>query len=493
MSTAGTARLWTKHFILATGVNFLLSLIFYLLVTTLALYAVERFGASDSEAGLASSAFVIGAMVSRLFAGAAVDRVGRRRMVLASLVVFAGASLLYLPADELGLLLAVRFVHGVAFGSGNTALAAAVQGLIPGLRRGEGTGYFAMSGTLATAVGPFVALLLVDGPGYEALFTACAAVSVLAMLLALTLRLPEAPRMPSRAGSAARGRRSGLHLSRVVAPAALPIAAVMLGLGIAYSGVVSFLNSYADQLGLGLAASAFFLVYAVVVLVSRPLAGRLQDHRGDNAVIYPALASFAAGLVLLALAGGPAMLVAAGAFVGLGYGTLMSAAQVVAIKAAPKEHLGRAISTFCLLADAGAGVGPLLLGLLLPVSGYSAMYLVLAAVVVASAGAYHLVHGRAAARTAAPAAERAAADVPAGTANPTDEGNPTDEAVPAGEAVPVAAGGTPAAPAGVPAPAAGRSSRAGKRPGPLRRPGRPTAARGTRPPARTRRRERALR
>ena len=50
------AKLWTKNFILAIVVNLFISMVFYLLMTTMALYAVDRFQASDTAAGFASSA-----------------------------------------------------------------------------------------------------------------------------------------------------------------------------------------------------------------------------------------------------------------------------------------------------------------------------------------------------------------------------------------------------------------------------------------------------
>ena len=94
-------RLWTRELVLASVTNLLLGLVFYLLMTTMALYAASRFHASDSLSGLAASMFVIGATVARLFAGNLVDLVGRRRVLLICLVVVLLASASYLPIDSL--------------------------------------------------------------------------------------------------------------------------------------------------------------------------------------------------------------------------------------------------------------------------------------------------------------------------------------------------------------------------------------------------------
>ena len=53
-----------------------------------------------------------------------------------------------------------RIIHGVAFGVASTATGTISAGIIPNERRGEGTGYFAMSMNLAMAIGPFIGLFI---------------------------------------------------------------------------------------------------------------------------------------------------------------------------------------------------------------------------------------------------------------------------------------------------------------------------------------------
>lgn len=127
---------------LAWLVNFSQYLVFYLLVTTMALYAVREFAAGDAASGFASSSFVVGATVARLVTGFIVDRLGRRRVMLAALAVTILACALYLPTASLPLLIAVRILHGFAYAFASTAVMAIVQSVIPAARRAEGTGFF---------------------------------------------------------------------------------------------------------------------------------------------------------------------------------------------------------------------------------------------------------------------------------------------------------------------------------------------------------------
>lgn len=391
MAGAGDHKqpLWSRNFILAILAQFFIGTVFYLLITTMALYAVEQFRASESAAGLASSIFVLGALAARVFAGKYLDFIGRRRLLLLALALYAVAGALYIPADELGVLLGIRAVHGMAFGAAGTAVSASVVGLIPVRRRAEGMGYFGISTTMAAAIGPFLALLLADTVGYTALFLASTAASVAALIIALPLRLPE--RVPTEREQREKWR---MRLTDVLDPNALPIALVMFLGGVAYSSVMAFLASYASDLELLTAGSLFFLVYAAAVLVSRLFIGRIHDRRTDNTVVYPTLVAFAAGLAVLGLAQDTWGMLAAAVLIGLGFGGLMPSGQTIAVTSAPDHRIGIATSTFYLMLDAGCGVGPLLLGTLIPLTGFNGMYLGMAGLIVATMGLYHVGHGR---------------------------------------------------------------------------------------------------
>ncbi|GAA1389035.1 MFS transporter [Luteococcus peritonei] len=354
----------------------------------MALYTVDRFQAGDAMAGFAASSFVIGSLLARLFAGRLLDVVGRRKMLTASLVVFIVVAVAYIPTRSLWLLLLLRLVHGVAYGAGNTALTAAVQAIIPPLRRSEGTGYFGLSMTLAAAVGPLLGTVLGAQGHFTQIFWWCAASSVVAMAGALLVRLPEHP-------ADAEQRRTWWRISprTMIDPVTAPIGLVMLFSAIAYSGIITFLSSYARQFDVVGAASLFFIVYAAATLLSRMVLGRIQDTIGDNAVMYPVMLLFAASLLLLALWPTATSVVLAGALAGVGFGGIIPCAQTIAVHASEPRRIGLAIATFFLMFDAGSGLGPVLLGALVPWTGFRGIYLALAGLMVPTTVLYTVVHG----------------------------------------------------------------------------------------------------
>lgn len=381
------SKLWTKNFILALVVNLFISMVFFLLTTTMALYAVERFHASDSTAGFVASAFVLGAVVARIFSGLLLEAIGRRPVILVTMILFVAASLLYIPTDSLAWLLVLRIVHGMAFGAGATAVAASAQALIPDARRGEGTGYFGVSTTLSTAVGPFLGVLMAGTGDYSGIFYFSAASSVAALVVSLFLRDPE--QRPAQQQGPFR-----LRWQDIFEPAALPISVMILLICMAYSCILTFLTSYAAAQGSASVASLFFLIYAATVLVCRLFVGRIQDRRGDNSIMYPALLAFALGLALLIPA--PTIWTITGAAIlsGMGFGTIMPGAQAIAVKESSMVRISTATATYFLLLDLGVGVGPIVLGALVPLLGYQGMYGTLAGLALLTGVLYYFVHGR---------------------------------------------------------------------------------------------------
>ncbi|GIX31054.1 MAG: hypothetical protein KatS3mg124_1526 [Porticoccaceae bacterium] len=164
----------------------------------------------------------------------------------------------------------------------------------------------------------------------------------------------------------------------------MPACALVAVTALCYSGVLAFLGVHAAERGLTAAAGYFYLVYAGVLLLTRPPVGKLLDRRGPDPVFYPCLLFLALGLASLGFAREGWQLLAAAAAVALGFGNLMSAAQALAVRVVPRERVALATATFFIFLDTGLGFGPWLLGLLVPSVGYGGLYLLLSAVPLAA-------------------------------------------------------------------------------------------------------------
>lgn len=387
------SKLLTKNFVIIFMANFLISLIFLLLMTTLTLYAINQFNASPSKAGLASSIFVIGALISRLFAGKYIEVIGRKKTLYGSLLLFFIASLLYFSAYQLSLLLVVRFIHGATFGIVTTAMQTIAIAIIPNGRHGEGISIFSLSSTLGMAFGPFLGSYLAAHFDFNKIFVVCAIFSLISIIIVLFAKIPEANITIEQMNK----MKKGFKWNNFFEVHAIPISIIIFVMGVAYSGIITYINAYSIEVNLTKPAGFFFIVYALFLLISRPFTGKLFDKKGDNIVMYPAFILFSISLVLLSTVNHGFTLLAVGVLLALGLGTLMSCAQAIAIKEAPRHQIGLATATFYMCVDGGLGIGPLLIGMLIQIFGFRDMYMILAIIVLLSIFPYYLVNGKKAA------------------------------------------------------------------------------------------------
>ncbi len=110
--------------------------------------------------------------------------------------------------------------------------------------------------------------------------------------------------------------------------------------------------------------------------------------------MYPVLLSFTFGLIILGFTHTSMILLIAAAFIVFGYGTIVPTAQAIAIQRSPANKMGLATSTFYIFADFGAGMGPFILGIIIPFIGYRHLYMAMGVLVIIALILYYYVHGR---------------------------------------------------------------------------------------------------
>lgn len=385
-------KLWTKEFILLSVINFLATLVFFLLIVTIAKFAVSEFHVSTSTAGLVSSIFIIGSLFGRLGGGRFIGQWGSKKTLLYGLIGFVVTTFLYFASFNVGLLLAYRLLQGVAVGLVGTATGTIIAQILPANRRGEGIGYFSLSAILATAIGPYIGLLFMQKfEGFTVIFMFNAVVSLLVFALFFVVKFPESLEKPARVKAVT--EKTGI-MSKFIERRAVPISLVALFVGLAYSGVLSFMTFYTADIHLETVGGYFFLIYAVVVICTRPITGKLLDARGANVIIYPCLVIFAIGMYFFSAATTSIAFIIAAICIGIGYGNFTSVAQAVAVNETPRERMGLATSTFFILYDIGLGFGPYVLGLLVPTMGYRAIFAMMIAVIALSLLLYYFLHGK---------------------------------------------------------------------------------------------------
>ncbi|RDI42245.1 MFS transporter [Falsibacillus pallidus] len=383
-----TQKLWTKEFLGISFSSFFLFLTFYILLVTLPIYTLDELHGNEQEIGLIVAIFLVSAVLCRPFSGRWIESLGRKKILLISMILFFVATPFYFLAKSFVVLLALRFFHGIGFGMATTVTGTIAADIVPNERRGEGMGYFATFMNLAMVIGPFLGLTVIHYSSFHVLFLLCAIFAALALGCALLVKLPAGAKKHSSV------QRPKLSIHDFFEKRALPISLSAGSLSFAYSSILSFISVYAKGLGLVEAASFFFVVYAAAIILSRPFTGKWFDRYGENFIIYPSILFFAIGMFVLSIVHSAPLLLVAGALIGLGYGTLVPGLQTVALNSAPPHRRGIATATFFTVFDSGIGSGSFLLGLLAAAAGYSKLYLYLSIYILIMGVGYHLLHGR---------------------------------------------------------------------------------------------------
>ena len=256
------------------------------------------FGVSAQTIGLIVPAYMIPYGVSTLFYGLLSDRLGRRPIMLASLLAFVVLTALTATAQSATQLIAWRFLTGVG-ASGVVPLALAMVGyLYPYERRGRPLGllFGAMAGGMA--FGSTFGAILEPLVGWRGIFLGVAGLGTAVFILILPYRglFGEAPPVPGTVRDLMAGYRTLLGRGR----GWRTYAYVFLN-AVFHSGVFTWLGLYfAQRFGLGEVGIGLALLgYGIPGFLLGPVIGRIADRRGRRWLVPAGLGVGAIGAALL--------------------------------------------------------------------------------------------------------------------------------------------------------------------------------------------------
>lgn len=358
-------EIWIKDFFLTWINRFSFFLAHHLTRPILPLYLVS-FGASSTVIGAVMAVFTITATATRIPVGLHIDRIGRKPFLIAGVALFAVGNFGYLWAPGILLMLPFRMLHGVGWSGCTTAVATLAADIAPQKRRGELIGYAAMASSLGGAIGPVAGFALLQRFDFSGVFFGAAALLFVSLILAAFVKEPEH-------GPRSNHRQRWIDL--LVIPETLLPAVAVAFLSFGHGGILTFLPIHALKLGLE-NPGLWFGLYALCLLLSRPVAGPLSDRISRRAVIIPGLILNLLGIGILALASSPAWLMAAAVVGGFGTGAAQPALMTVAVDQTSPQRRGQSMAQYQCFYDLGIGLGSLTLGAFLDLvdQNFSLMY-----------------------------------------------------------------------------------------------------------------------
>ncbi|PAV31484.1 MFS transporter [Virgibacillus profundi] len=356
-------KIWTRDFVLVCLANFFIFLGFQMTLPTLPLF-VKELGGSDQIVGIIVGIFTFSALIMRPYAGHSLESKGRRFVYMFGLAVFVLSVGAFSMVTGIALLLMIRVVQGVGWGFSTTATGTIATDLIPPKRRGEGMGYFGLSGNIALAFGPSLGLTLVGVISFPQLFLICASCGLVAFLLSTKIRYKKVEESAHKTATV----KFDIFEKSAIQPSLL-----LFFITFTFGGIATFLPLHAANQNVD-GIELYFLVYAIFLMISRTFAGKIYDKKGHLYVFLPGtFFIFIAMLLLSWLPDMTTMLIAAGIY-GLGFGSVQPALQAWAVDQAPGNRKGMANATFFSFFDLGIGIGAIVFGQLAFMYGYGVIY-----------------------------------------------------------------------------------------------------------------------
>lgn len=330
---------------------------FGMVVPILGRYA-ERFGAGGLEVGLLFASFSVAQMIFSPILGRLSDRIGRKPVIVISLVGSAVGSFITGAAGALWVLFLGRFIDG-ASGASVAVAQGAITDIAPPEQRARLLGMLGAAFGLGFVLGPALGGLAALGGPHVPFYLAGTLAAINAV--AAFIRLPETKSTPT----APTQSTAKVHSPR--SPVLVRFAIASFIATLAFSGFEATFSLFGRErfdLTEGSAALVFLFVGAILVGVQGLLIGRLTVAWGSRKMLRIGLVSVGVGLLVLAASTVWSVLFVALFLLAVGQGIASPSTTALVAEAAPPDKRGEALGYQQSVGAFARIVGPITAGLL---------------------------------------------------------------------------------------------------------------------------------
>jgi len=363
LSGEAPAKIWNRTFISVFTANMILNFAMQMSNSIIGKYT-RTFDVATAVIGLVTSLFGLTALIFKFFSAPAIDTGNRKWILTIAMLVIAAAMCGYSISFGVPMLVAFRLLQGAGQAFTATCALTVASDTLPPEKMGTGIGYFMMTGAISQTIAPTVSLKLADAIGFRATFAMAGGLMLIGAFAASRIDLPFV-----------RTKKFKVSLKNMIAMEAVIPALILCCLSIAFYNISSFLAIYGDVKGVGSNIGYYFTVYAVTMIFTRPLTGRLSDKFGPIKVMLPAMGCFAFSFFIISFASNMWMFLFAAFVAAFGFGSCQPQIQALCMRLVPKERRGAASCTNYIGSDIGMLIGPVIAGYLVDyLGGYEIMW-----------------------------------------------------------------------------------------------------------------------
>jgi MFS family permease len=360
-------KLWTRKFTAIVSMAFLFFLCLQLLTAGFPAFITD-IKDNPTKGGLMTTVFMVAAIVTRPFIGFLMNRVNIKVISIFSFAFIVVTVGLSYGQDSVPFLLLLRVFHGIGFGIMSTILATMATSIIPKKKLGEGIGYYGLATSVGTSMGPMLGVAVLQYFSFNLLLILSVLLAIITLIFSFFINSP--PKPVSNKPEKEKGTFKKYAFDKTAFVPCILTSFFTITLG----GVISFLKELGKEANIEGSISLFFLVMAIVMIVARPISGRLFDSWGHKLIIYPATVCGIIGLFLLSITHNTFTLLLAGLFYGIAYGTVTPTLQAIAVSVVTKDKQGTANAMYFSSMDLGMAIGSTGLGILASYTGYHFIY-----------------------------------------------------------------------------------------------------------------------
>ena len=355
-------KIFTRDFVLNFLAQFLFSFVFSILIPTLPIY-LEKTGSTGAEIGVLIGIFSLSSLIFRPFVGKALLRIPERDFMIAGTVIYTLSSIAYLFAKPFWPLLVLRAFQGIGMTFFSTASLTFITRVSPESDRGKSIGYFYLSYNIAFVTAPSFGMFLISTFNFHVLFLACAFFSACSFSICLKLGKKQGVLLEDES------TKDQPFLSYEVLPPSIIsfIASVMFGALCAFFPLFALSHGVANP-------APFFVVVSIILILSRSLGGNVFEIKPREKVIFPSIFLLIIAVVILAFSKTAPMFMVVAVIWGLGHAFIFPSLMNYALDRASSPS-GSVIGTYTALSDFGSGIGPVIMGIILQLTSYPAMFL----------------------------------------------------------------------------------------------------------------------
>jgi multidrug resistance protein len=325
-------------------------------------YYAESYGASGLTVGLLTTSFSLMQFVFAPIWGRLSDRIGRRPVLIGSLILTSGSYVVFAVAGSLTMLFVSRMLAGIAGATISTAQAYVADTTTPA-ERTKGMGMIGAAFGMGFIFGPAIGGIL-SRWGYAVPAYAAAGLALVAAVLAFS-QLPES--LPPEARGVARAASRGL--APMLDALKRPVVGTVLGLFFTatacFAGMEAILALFCQRhYQWGPTAIGYLFAYVGIVsaFLQAGLVGKLAHRFGERALVRVGLALMGAAFVASGLAPPVPLFLLAMGGVALASGlTTPSLSSLVSV-ATPAEEQGGILGVYQSLGSLARSIGPFLGG-----------------------------------------------------------------------------------------------------------------------------------